>query len=209
MAKVRFSTLFLIKGIKNKITWFSSQEATQTMRQFFYAVVMAGSIFYSSSRGGILSFIMAILIFYFFIVIRTRKSRRGRLLFFFLLVVLLSSVVIFWIGPDETFDKFQQLNRVARSIIHESPVLSEIRPQMWNDTLKIVSDFPLTGTGFGTFPSIFPKYRTHEWEGRFLRYTHCDYLQLVSETGIIGLFFIIGFLLYFIRLYVLTLQKFR
>jgi O-Antigen ligase len=209
MAKVRYSSFFLIKGFKNKLTWFSTKEASYTLRQLFYLIVMAGSLFYSSSRGGILSFIIAILIFCFLVIIRTKRTRRGRLAFFFILMLLLSITIIFWIGPDGTFEKFVELNTVARSVIHEPSVLSEIRPQIWSDVIKIIPDFYVTGTGFGTFSSIFPKYRTHEWEGEFLRYAHCDYLQLVSETGIVGLFSILGFLIYFVRLYVFALRKLK
>jgi len=209
MAKVRYSSFFLMKGLKNRLAWFSTKEASYTLRQLFYVIVMVGSLFYSSSRGGILSFIIAILIFYYFVIIKTRSSRRGRLVFFFILIILLSVTVIFWIGPDATFEKFGELNNIARSIIHEPSVLSEIRTQMWRDTLKIIKDFSLFGSGFGTFSSIFPKYRSYDWDGRFLRYAHCDYLQLVSETGIIGLFFIVGFLIYFVRLYALTLRKLK
>jgi O-antigen ligase len=209
MAKVRYSSFFRIKGVKDKLMWFSTQEASSALRQFFAVAVMVGSIFYSSSRGGILSFVMAALVFYFLIIIRTRKSRRGRLLFFFVLLMLLSGVFTFWIGPDETFERFHQLNSVARSVIHESSVLSEMRPQMWLDAKNIIRDFPVTGTGFGTFQSIFPKYRTHEWGGRVLLYTHCDYLQLISETGVVGMFFIAAFLVYFARLYASALRKLR
>ncbi len=209
MAKVRYSSLFRLKGLKDKLMWFSTQEASSALRQFLCAAVMIGSIFYSSSRGGILSFVMAVFVFYFLIIIRTRKSRRGRLMFFFILIVLLSGVFTFWIGPDETFERFYQLNSAIRSVIHESSVLSEIRPQMWQDTKNIIKDFPLTGTGFGTFQSIFPKYRTHEWGEKSLLYAHCDYLQLVSETGIVGLFFIAAFWIYFVRLYASALRKLR
>jgi len=209
MARIRFSTFFMIKDTKSRLLWFSSKEANQLIRQFFYTVIMTGSILYSSSRGGILSFIVAIILFCFFITARTRKSRRGRLIFFFVLVTLLSSVTIFWVGPDETFDRFKKLNKIARSVIHEPSVLSEMRPEIWSNSKIIVKDFPQTGTGIGTFSSIFPKYRTYEWGGRFLRYAHCDYLQLVSETGIFGIIFIVGFLVYFVRLYILTLKKLR
>lgn len=209
MAKVRYSSFFSIKGLKNKLAWFSTKEASYALRQLFYLIVMIGSLFYSSSRGGILTFIIAILIFYFLVIIKTKSSRRGRLIFFFILMVLLSITVIFWIGPDATFTKFGELNSMVRSIIHEPSVLSEIRPEIWSDSVKILPDFYLMGTGFGTFPSIFPKYRTHEWRDRFLRYAHCDYLQLVSETGIMGWIFIIGFLIYFVRLYALTLRKLK
>lgn len=209
MAETRFSSFFLIKGIRKKLIWFSSAEASRAIRYLFYAMVMAGSLFYSSSRGGIISFIIAVLIFFFVIIMHTRKSRRGRLVFFFTLLIILSAVISYWIGPDATYTKFRQLNKMIRSIIHEPSVLSEMRPEIWSDSKKIIPDFYITGTGFGTFSSIFPKYRTHEWGGRFLRYAHCDYLQLISETGVIGLLFIIGFLIYFVRLYVFALRKLK
>ena len=209
MSEVRFSSFFLIKGIQKKLIWFSSSEANRAIRYLFFAIVMAGSLFYSSSRGGIISFIIAILIFFAVIIVRTRESRRGRLIFFFAIAVILSGLISYWIGPDKTYVKFGQLNKMIRSVIHEPSVLSERRPYMWQDTVKIIQDFPLTGTGFGTFSSIYPKYRAHEWKGEFLRYTHCDYLQLVSETGAIGLFFILGFLVYFIRLFVFASQKLK
>ncbi|MFA5275594.1 MAG: O-antigen ligase family protein [Candidatus Omnitrophota bacterium] len=209
MARVRYSSFFLVKGLKNKLAWFSTKEASCALRQLFYLLVMVGSLFYSSSRGGILSFIVAVLVFFFFVIIRTKQSRRGRLLFFFILLILLSIVVIFWIGPDVTFEKFSELNRVARAVIHEPSVLSERRPEIWSDVVKIIPGFYLTGTGFGTFPSIFPVYRTHQWGGDFLRYAHCDYLQLVTETGAIGLFFIVAFLIYFVRLYRSALRRLK
>ena len=124
-------------------------------------------------------------------------------------MVLLSLTIIFWIGPDPTFEKFSELNSMIRSIIHESSILSEMRPEIWSDSIRIIPDFYIVGTGFGTFSSIFPKYRTHEWNDRFLRYAHCDYLQSIIETGIIGLIFIIGFLIYFARLYTSTLKKLK
>jgi len=209
MAKVRYSSFFLMKGLRNKLTWLLTKEASSMLRQLFYVIVMVGSLFYSSSRGGILSFVIAILVFYLFVIVKTKSNRKGRLIFFLAIMVLLSITIIFWIGPDGTFEKFVKLNHAIRSIIHESSVLSEMRPAIWSDVIKILPDFLITGTGFGTFSSIFPKYRTHEWGGRFLRYAHCDYLQLVSETGIVGLIFIIGFLIYFVRLYVLTLRKLK
>ncbi|MCX5681309.1 MAG: O-antigen ligase family protein, partial [Candidatus Omnitrophica bacterium] len=91
--------------------------------------------------------------------------------------------------------------------IHEPPVLSELRPHIWQDTVKIVQDFPVWGTGLGTFSHIFSHYRDFAIELGFLRYTHCDYLQLVSEMGIMGGIFLVLFIFYFIKLYVRVVRR--
>jgi O-antigen ligase len=49
-----------------------------------------------------------------------------------------------------------------------------------------VKEFPLFGSGLGTFVYIFPMYRTLHIEG-LATHAENDFLQLASETGLIGL----------------------
>lgn len=65
------------------------------------------------------------------------------------------------------------------------------RSAVWRDTLAIFKDFPYFGTGLGTFSHIFPVYKTVPITG-FFTHAENDYLQLASETGIIGV--LLGFL---------------
>ena len=48
---------------------------------------------------------------------------------------------------------------------------------------RIAADFPLFGTGLGTFASVYPAYKIH---GPMLYFAHCDALQWVSEMGLAG-----------------------
>lgn len=59
------------------------------------------------------------------------------------------------------------------------------RVAVWKKTLGIVQDFPLTGTGVGTFQYVFPRYREATTTA-FYDYTHNDYLQILSEAGLAG-----------------------
>ena len=56
---------------------------------------------------------------------------------------------------------------------------------IWQNTQAIVKDFPLVGTGLGTFTQVFPMHRSFHIRG-LVTHAENDFLQLVSEVGIIG-----------------------
>ena len=59
------------------------------------------------------------------------------------------------------------------------------RMAVWRKTAEIIRDFPLAGTGVGTFQYVFPRYREATTTA-FYDYAHNDYLQVLSEAGILG-----------------------
>ena len=59
------------------------------------------------------------------------------------------------------------------------------RSQYWHGTVKMFPDFPVKGSGLGTFGSIYAKYKIGGSEET--RMAHNNYLQVLTETGIIGL----------------------
>jgi len=107
--------------------------------------------------------------------------------------------MVLWVGPESTVDRFKGLNVIVRKIIHERSILSEIRPQMWNDTIALIKDFPVLGVGLGDYIYIFPKYRTFDLSRGVLRYAHNDYLHLLVEMGTIGGIFLAGFFVWYVR----------
>jgi len=65
---------------------------------------------------------------------------------------------------------------------------------MWHTGIDIIKEHPLLGTGIGTFKKIHPKYQSKylrtEKYGRFeglSRFIHNDYLEITTNTGILGL----------------------
>jgi O-antigen ligase/tetratricopeptide (TPR) repeat protein len=62
----------------------------------------------------------------------------------------------------------------------------EFRFGVWRDTLPMVRDFPLFGTGLGTFQDIFAHYKTPPWMDNSIGEAHNDYLELLVSTGIVG-----------------------
>jgi len=69
------------------------------------------------------------------------------------------------------------------------------RIELWDNTFEVIKTRPLIGTGIGTFTEayikMYPEAAPKEGEGsRVVRHAHNLYLQILSETGIIGLFFL-------------------
>jgi O-antigen ligase len=59
------------------------------------------------------------------------------------------------------------------------------RTLVWAATAKIARDYPIIGTGPGTFAWFYPKYRTEE-APPLPEMAHNDILQLAAEYGLIG-----------------------
>jgi len=54
---------------------------------------------------------------------------------------------------------------------------------MIKDSLRILKDFPILGTGNGTYQYIYAKYRTIYF---FSKFPHSIFFQTLDELGILG-----------------------
>src|ERR1019366_10277259 len=54
------------------------------------------------------------------------------------------------------------------------------------DSLKIVGERPILGWGLGTFPVVYPSFRSF-YTNFFVNEAHNDYVQTAVETGVVGL----------------------
>jgi O-antigen ligase len=58
------------------------------------------------------------------------------------------------------------------------------RLQIWRETVPILQDFPLTGTGFGSYRTAMLVYQQSD-RSLFFNQAHNQYLQLASEGGLV------------------------
>jgi O-antigen ligase len=65
------------------------------------------------------------------------------------------------------------------------PLTSEVRMEIWKDTLHMTADYRVFGSGLGTYASVFQKYSAPSPE-YLIDFAHNDYLQVLAETGLIG-----------------------
>ena len=82
------------------------------------------------------------------------------------------------------------------------------RARVWLDSLRIVADYPLLGSGPGTFVDIYPLYRAESIR-EIYDYAHNDYVQALVETGLIGAAALAAVLLWFVLTVIRGLGRHR
>jgi len=148
-------------------------------------VVLVGvSIFFSLSRGGILSSLGSLCLLGLFFLLHRGNRKTGILIILFMGLILTSVGRLDW---DPIFARFDRIRDSAGN-------LADQRPEYWQDSSKIIRDFPLAGTGFGTFIHIYPRYQTARTGNLFVDHAHNDYIELLTDGGMIGALLVFWFL---------------
>jgi len=149
-------------------------------------VLMAVAIVFSKSRSGVFILIFMFILFFgltsmsFGIPVFKRKRIRTFLQVAFSIIILMS----LYIGIDSTLQRFS-LDRI----------LSEGRPVYWLNTMRTFADYPLFGTGLGTFGALYPNMEG-EAGPLALVHAHNDYLEYLSELGLVGFSLLLGGILF-------------
>lgn len=172
-------------------------------RRFLYlfaAGLMGVALIMTNSRGGILSFIAEIV----FLVAMTgfrRKSKTGAVEETDRRAAIRSAVVRAGLGLALILSIFAGvvmlggepvINRLMGTVSSADPTTGRVH--FWTVTLDIIRDHPLLGTGLGSFGIAYTQYNTRGGALR-VEQVHNDYLQILSDAGIVGalvgLFFIV------------------
>ncbi len=84
----------------------------------------------------------------------------------------------------------------------------EIRFQIWDRALRIIQDYPATGSGISTYRSMvtFDKYRVPYYANKILPHAHNAFLQMGADLGVMGLFL---FLAWYGTVTWMAVQSFR
>ena len=165
---------------------FSRGETNVYLLLGLSAVLSATSVFLTLSRSGIVSLCLSMAFFGALFLLRGSDKKRAAII---IIVAVLVTLSVGWFGWGPVFERFGQLKNAQGDI-------SELRFEIWGDSSHILQDFPLVGTGFGTFLNIYPKYRTIPGDG-IVDHAHNDYIELLSDGGITAAFLVLWFALVF------------
>lgn len=135
----------------------------------FAAILMAASVFLSQSRGGMLALVVEMA---FLAVVWMRQFSAKKSAIVFVSFCLVTALFLAWIAPQQVGSRIADTHDPARWLIHR-------------DSVRMFAAHPFLGSGFGTFPTAFPRYRGF-YDGFFINHAHDDYLELLLETGLAG-----------------------
>ncbi|MBC7321088.1 O-antigen ligase family protein [bacterium] len=80
------------------------------------------------------------------------------------------------------------------------------RIYIWKASIKIFLDYPIIGTGIGTFSLVYPKYKLPEAHEISMSFAHNLPLNLLAETGTLGF---LSFFAFIVSLYKKGLSLYR
>jgi len=151
----------------------------------FGLIMMILGLLLSASRMGILSLLISFSLISLLLRDPHRRQRASKAP---VLVLGLAVLWAAWIGLDAVISRFFSVSEGLES-----------RWVFWGNTFQIVKDFPLLGSGLGTFVKVFPMYRSFHVRG-VATHAENDFLQLTSEVGLLGVgLLLVLFLFLFFR----------
>jgi len=182
--------LFSLRGMswRRKLLQLSEKGLSTNMFISLSIIVMAVAIIFSRSRSGIFLLIFTLLLFFELTTLYLGRSEEQKkwIKNFLKVVFLFITFISLYIGIGAMVERFAL-----------DKLLQEERPIYWKNTIGIFADYPLFGTGLGTFPSLYPDM---EKGGQLMRISHAhnDYLEYLSELGLIGMILLLGGILYMV-----------
>ena len=156
-------------GWRDVIARLSSPEGGRAQLMAVAVAVMGLSLLMTQSRSGLGGMVVAMGLAAI-VAGRRRASTRARLAVAGGIAALMVGLVA-WGGADVA-------TRAGGS------GFTELRPRIWRDTLAVIRDFPLTGTGLNTFGTAMRSYQTWTRDLQ-VREAHNDYLQIAAEGGLL------------------------
>jgi len=161
------------------------------------AGLMGIALVMTNSRGGVISLIAEIMFFVIATALwgkqdghRSSRGTRVRAAMFrigagvALLVGLFVGVSL--LGGDAS------LSRLIDSVNTDDPTTG--RAHFWTVTIEIIKSHPFLGTGLGAFGVIYTRFDSRNGLFR-LEQAHNDYLQILSDAGIVGALLALSFVL--------------
>jgi O-antigen ligase len=139
-----------------------------------YLAIMVVTLVLTHSRMGNTGFFASMLVAGLLALLLFRQSPRPVVV----LIVSLLVIDIFIVGAWFGLEKVQQ--RIVNTTL-ETEARDEVDYYAWGQT----RDFLITGSGAGSFYTVFPYYRERDIRG-FYDHAHNDYLEFLSESGVIA-----------------------
>ncbi len=149
-------------------------------------VVMAVGVVYSKSRSGVFLLVLTFLLFFELTVFyfgRARHQQKG-VKNFLKVSFLIITLIVLYVGVGSVVERFTRMK-----------LMEEGRFTYWENTMEMVGNYPVFGTGLGTFGAVYPAYEESSRD-IWVSHAHNDYLEYLSEVGFLGIVLLLGGILF-------------
>ncbi len=168
---------------RQRLRWLASVLLSEKARLRVMLVIMVIALVLTRSRGGNSAFFIALLVTGIIAVPLLRNTSRPAAWFIASLVVLDVVIIGSWVGVEKVVHRLSETSLVKQEGHSEESVQERVDPGL--KALASLKDYPVFGSGGGTFYAVFPKYRPPETRG-YYDHAHNDYAQLAVEGGLSG-----------------------
>ena len=184
LVKARYFAMEKGLSIRQKVLWFGQESLQWTLLLGLVPAFIGVGLVFSKSRSGIMILVVTAVL----AAAATAswrefsdeegeehgagtKRRFGRIVRLVAMVVLAAAV---WLGIGPVIDRFSEMD-----------ISYEARRLFYENTLHMIGDFPLAGTGKGTYVDAYAIYEKVD-DGLKLSYAHNDYLEFAAENGVVA-----------------------
>jgi O-antigen ligase len=147
-------------------------------------VIMVIALVMTRSRMGNAAFFTSMLIAGVIGLATSRHATRSTIILLVSLIIIDVFIVGTWFGVENVIKRYEQTTVYRELQPTGGSVEERLEPGLY--AMDMLKDYPLTGSGGGTFYAAFPKYRPGAITAYF-DYAHNDYVEFTTDTGVIGL----------------------
>lgn len=136
-------------------------------------VIIWGAIIYDYARGAWLAIGCGFLSIYFLV-----KEQYKKKWFKLIGILILETAVLLSLNSN--------IGARAKSIITDGAKPQNARYLIWESSIKMFLDYPVTGVGLGQYYPYYDKqYSLYNSNGR-IRHAHNDFIHMLAENGLVG-----------------------
>lgn len=188
--------MVMAAGLPLGLLFAGAVERDRRLLYAFAALLMCIALVMTNSRGGLLSLAAEVV----FLVVVAGLVRRpagengasaedggqtgGRMRGLVLRAAAGAGLVLALLAGAVALGGEGSLNRMLGTVNSDDPTTG--RAHFWRGAVQIIRDHTLLGAGLGAFPAVYPRYDTSDGSIYRLEQAHNDYLQILSDGGVVG-----------------------
>ncbi len=195
-AGIYFSTLMILCVA----LLFATQSYWRKVMMFAAACIAGGGLWFSGTRTAAFALVLVIMVMGLtFLIISMVKSTKFRKTFIIIVAVILFlgpgySLIMPTQGPFSAITNSRQFNRFTEGISRLASDKSEstlnewlaYRFYHWTSAANVIKQFPLTGSGIGTFDKLYRRVKLKD-DTYKTAFAHAFYLDVLAEQGVAAL----------------------